>query len=428
MPKRSAQYLTENIVEGAIPAEKPYELRDAGQPGLILRVQPSGAKTWYVSYTINGRKTRKSIGSATRLTVKAARTKAKKPLAIAASGEDPFTKTKTSDTPLFGVYLGGAYKKYAEAHVLSHRDMLARLERNWGQLANRPLSSIGPEDVQRWRKRKMEEDEPVKFETLERELTYLKALLSTAVKEHKLIASHQLQGYTLKREAHQLTDPVNKGIRYLSESEEANLRLALMTRDEELRERRERMRDWESSRNRPLSPSICSDEYPDHLTPLVILALNTGLRQGDLFSLQWQHVDLELRQIRKVTNKGRRKNLRLRPLVMPLSNEAFEILKSWRKRSSGEGLVFPSPKTGKQLDNIQSAWENLLSAAGIKDFRFHDLRHSFASRLVVAGVPINTVRELMDHSDIRMTLVYAHLSPDHKADAVAQVFDRGAED
>jgi integrase len=88
--------------------------------------------------------------------------------------------------------------------------------------------------------------------------------------------------------------------------------------------------------------------------------------------------------------------------------------------------VFASPRTGGRLDNVKRGFEAVLARAKIENFRFHDLRHTFASRLVMAGVDINTVRELMTHSDIKMTLVYAHLSPDHKAAALERAFGGGS--
>ncbi len=77
-----------------------------------------------------------------------------------------------------------------------------------------------------------------------------------------------------------------------------------------------------------------------------------------------------------------------------------------------------SKASGGRLTDIKTAWGNLVKAAELDDFRFHDLRHTFASNLVMAGVDLNTVRELLGHSDIKMTLRYAHLAPEHKAAAV----------
>ena len=84
------------------------------------------------------------------------------------------------------------------------------------------------------------------------------------------------------------------------------------------------------------------------------------------------------------------------------------------------GLVFRG-RFGGRLNNVRNSWRTLLQDAGIENFRWHDLWHHFASKLVMAGVDLNTVRELLGHSTITITLRYAHLAPEHKAAAVARI-------
>jgi site-specific recombinase XerD len=95
---------------------------------------------------------------------------------------------------------------------------------------------------------------------------------------------------------------------------------------------------------------------------------------------------------------------------------ALAALKNWQKQTEGE-VVFPGKKK-EQFNHTKRSWQSLLKLAAIDHFRWHDMRHHFASQLVMAGVDLNTVRELLGHSDIKMTLRYAHLGPEHKAAAV----------
>ena len=89
-------------------------------------------------------------------------------------------------------------------------------------------------------------------------------------------------------------------------------------------------------------------------------------------------------------------------------------------------LVFPGTK-GKRIVDVKTAWAKLLRQAGIESFRWHDMRHDFASRLVMAGVDLNTVRELLGHADLKMTLRYAHLAPEHKANAVEKLVQKATQ-
>ena len=109
-----------------------------------------------------------------------------------------------------------------------------------------------------------------------------------------------------------------------------------------------------------------------------------------------------------------------RARFVALNDVAMQVLEDWRASCLVESdLVFASPVTRRPFDNIASSWRNLVKDAGIERFRFHDLRHTFASRLVMAGVELYTVGQLLGHQSLETTQRYAHLSPRHEAAAVA---------
>lgn len=422
-----AATLTEKTVLNADPAAKPYEIADRGSrhsiKGLILRVQPSGVKTWYAQIE---RGKRERLGDGTVKTLAEARVLAKKIIGKGADGHDfqaeRRQKKVLNDTTLLS-YLDGPFKTHAEASIATGSEMIARVKKHFKFLLDKPMTEITELDMAKWRR----ERSKVSLETQRRELTYLKAVLNHAVRE-KAIPGHQLAHY---RARGTLLEKDSKAkVRYLTPAEETSLRAALDEREAELREARQRTNLWRAQRGYGLYPEIGPLEYADHIKPLVLLALNTGLRRGDLFGLKWEHIHLDRRQIVKViekTSHARRKaGKKPEAAILPLSSEAVAILTQCeRQKHPTSPYVFTSPRSGGRLDNIKKAFEALLDRAKIPDFRFHDLRHTFASRLVMAGVDINTVRELMTHSDIKMTLVYAHLSPDHKAAALERAFGGG---
>jgi integrase len=148
----------------------------------------------------------------------------------------------------------------------------------------------------------------------------------------------------------------------------------------------------------------------DVLRPLLITALHTGLRRGELFHLIWPDVDFKLGVIRVVNTKnGERREI-------PMTDTLRDTLRQLPRRLVSEHL-FPG-KTGHGLVDIRKRFHRALKEAGIEGFVFHDLRHTFASHLVMAGVDLMTVKEFLGHKDIKMTLRYAHLAPDYKRSAI----------
>ena len=138
-------------------------------------------------------------------------------------------------------------------------------------------------------------------------------------------------------------------------------------------------------------------------------------RRGEILGLKWEQVDLRHSFILLDTSKnGERREIPI--------NTTLEYLFKEMPHSVESVFVFAGKK-GKPLTDIKKSFHVALKNAGILDFRFHDLRHTFASHLVMAGVDLTSVKELLGHKDIKMTLRYSHLAPGHKRKAV-QVLDR----
>lgn len=418
-----AATLTEKTIPNLAPRDKPFEVRDKGGKlsvrGLLIRVQPSGRKTFYVEI---GRGKRERLGDASQHTLTWARNQAREILGKAAAGHDfqaeRQQRRKLKDSTL-RAYLDDVFTAHAEANIASHREFLRSVRKGFAHVLDKPMAEITELDMAAWARARSE----VSIETRRRELSNLKSVLNHAVSTG-VIPGHQLGGY--KARGTLADKPSETKVRFLSHAEERRLRAALDAREHAAREARERYREWQLARHQQPLPTIPPDEYADYLKPLTLVALNTGLRRGDLFDLQWQHVDLDKGQIRKIIGKSshsrRKAGKRVDPAVLPLSAEACQILRQCQRQWGDHSHVFTSPKTGGPLTDVKKSFAGVLKDAGIEAFRFHDLRHSFASRLVAAGVDLNTVRTLMTHADIKMTLIYSHLSPDHMADAVARAF------
>ena len=279
----------------------------------------------------------------------------------------------------------------------------ARIER-WR--VNRKFHHAGSEAPAKRRSRE------VKRSTIHRNIAALRAALNRA-SEWGVLSSMPLGKIKFR------ADDENAVVRYLSDAEDARLRGALIARDNARRAARKSANKWR--RERGYAEWAVHDTYTDYLGPLGLLAINAGLRRGELLQLRWRDLDLQRRML---TVRGEGAKTRQTRYV-PLNTEATRVLKAWRPNVFEAGwCVFGGSTESTPLVAVKKAWRGVLKAAKVTGFRFHDLRHTFASKLVMAGIGLNTVRELLGHKSLVMTLRYAHLAPEHKAAAVESLMGK----
>jgi integrase len=374
--------------------DKPYEVRADNPQGLLLRVQPSGARTYYVQV---GRGKRIRIGQAGTFTLEQAKVRARALIL------DPSIAAKTaSDRLTLKEFIEGPYKDHASARLKNGAASVARVLAAWKPLLKQPMSDIKTTDVERLRTKRL--NTGVAPATVNRDVAALSGVFSFWVANTKG-AAHPLTALA----ALKVSD--DETIRYLSPDESARLRAALAQRDTAAAAQRNSANAWRAERGYEPLPDIAG--YSDHLTPMVLLSLNTGLRQGELFSLAWSDVDLQHKSLSVLASNSKGNKTR----VIPLNAEAMTVLTAIRPKAAS-GLVFKSPVSGERFDNVKKAWAELTKAADLPDLRWHDLRHDFASHLVMKGAALFTVQKLLGHSNSKMTQRYARLAPSTLADAV----------
>lgn len=188
-----------------------------------------------------------------------------------------------------------------------------------------------------------------------------------------------------------------------------------MCSDETLkRVRQVKLLEENNRRLRYLSREECAaliGKCKDVTREIVLTALNTGCRKGEILNLKWDNVDMRHGFILlDKTKNGERREI-------PINNELRAVLQGITRRLDVP-YVFFDKVTGKPLQDVKRSFSTACRQAGIRDFHFHDLRHTFASHLVMNGVDITTVSRLLGHKSLTMTLRYAHLAPKHLKDAV----------
>lgn len=427
--------LTSKLVESLKPREKPYNVVDSELRGFLVRVEPSGVKSYFARYRVNGRQTQMKIADAAVKTPAEARDKAKKAMGEAVDGKDPATEKRARRIHMLGAYLDKEYGPKYLAHKKSGGASYKRIKSCFKDFLMRKLDDPTLHNaLVNWRSRRLSDGKDPA--TVNRDLGTLRTAFSWAVEQGLIKANPMQKIKPLKLDK-------NPNVRYLDEQEERRLLDALDTREERIRAGRDSFNLWRRERGLEPLPDLRRYAFADYLKPMVLLSLCTGMRRGEVFNLEWADVDLDRSTVTvrgAVAKTGTTRHI-------PLNDLAIGTLRGWRAQTDGAGLVFPAhsrkatkapadddtpswvdatrkrAKTPGAFDNVNTAWRMLLDKdhANISAFRWHDMRHHFASKLVMAGVDLNTVRDLLGHTDLKMTVRYAHLAPQAKAAAVQKI-------
>lgn len=181
-------------------------------------------------------------------------------------------------------------------------------------------------------------------------------------------------------------------VKYLKQLQEKNFKIRFLSKEEEVK----------------LFHSI--RKLNPHIEDIVICALQTGMRRGEIFNLKWSNIDFEYGFIELLETKSGRSR------KIPISDKMLEVL---GRQQNETDYVFVNKETKKPYTDIKHSFTNVLKQAGITNFRFHDLRHTVATRLVEKGIDLVVVKEILGHADIQTTMRYAHAVPKRKLEAIS---------
>ncbi len=332
-----------------------------------LYKQKSG-KYWWISFSYRGRQIRKSTGTTKKKVAEAILAKTKTKIV-----ENKFLDISNESNHTFEEMV----KRYLEDYTIKKKPSTQRDDRrhfkNWNRfIGHRYLDEVTSDLISQYVKKRKDEVGP---SSINRELAFLSATFNKAIRIWGWCRHNPVSGIPREKE--------KKRVKYFS--------------DEEFSEIYKNLADW--------------------VKPIVLLGKNTGLRLSNLVKLRWDQVNLRERII--CLDSEEMKNSQ--SLGIPLNKNSYEILKNMHKKRKVHSVFVFVKINGNHYSGwgVYHAFKKACKEVGFPDFRFHDLRHDFCSKLVQAGVDLYTVKELAGHKDITTTQRYAHLSPDHLREAVS---------
>jgi integrase len=245
-------------------------------------------------------------------------------------------------------------------------------------LGDRPLQDLSPEDIRAW---KLALAHRYKPGTVHAYLKRLSRLLRVAVDEYGWLETHPMARISKP-------SPGRGRVRFLTTAE----RLRLLT--------------------------ACAASPNTMLYPVVVVALGTGGRKEEVRGLQWRHVDLQAGVVRFTETKTELSR------SVPLLGDALRVVQALQGTCApGVPWVFPAgDHQGPRL--VESAWGTARKKAGLADFPFHGLRHTYASYLAMSGASLRDIAALLGHASIQQTMVYTHLLENHTRGVVENMAQR----
>ena len=333
---------------------------------------------WHFTKTINGVRYRGAF--------KTARTKAQAEEAERAELRKIHEGTygKPTGSTVFIDFAEGVYLPWSKENKRSTSDQYY-VEVLKAFFKRKTFAEISPMLIEKFkserRKTPTKTGQPRKPASINRELECLSAIFSMAMrKPHRLISENPCREVTKLKEE-------NSRNRYLTAEEEERLLAA------------------------------CSGDRT-YIKPILILALNTGMRRGEILSLRWSQVDLQRNFIHLVRTKSGKKR------DVPINTMVRAELLALKTRDMSE-YVFASPITGRAVTDCKRAFTSACRNAGIEDFHFHDTRHTAATRMAETGAEPSTIKDILGHSDMRMTDRYTHAVESRKRAALERIADYG---
>lgn len=298
------------------------------------------------------------------------------------------------------------YIKYAQTNLCAVDTALRIAKRFKNLWKNKIIADITPKVIEKYKedrqkttfaRKNIDGKEVVKHissATINRELAALGKIFSLAI----------ANGYTRENPLREVCKlrVTNKLERHLSPEEEKRM---LQVCDDDFSFSNLSIAEQEKLRQRH------NGEHA-YLKPILIMALNTGMRKSEILNMTWNCVDFEKNEISALNTKNGKKN------TIPMSSKLRQTLLKMYSPQNHNKYVFTNPYTGTKYNDIKKCFKTVCKLAGVKNLRFHDLRHTGATRMVAAGVPLPVVRQILNHASIQTTMRYAQTMREQEVSAV----------